>query len=472
LLDPCRRAQRARPHKGKHFFMDQAPARLARQTTAAGSRCYLRATEVIPFGRERQCLTALVGVLLCLLLTAAALSAVPFVVRAEQPGEIITTLADGSPEAVLTYEAAEGKTVYMKVPQDWTIDSAHVDLSGEAFLVPQVDQSNEAARYQGTWGVRAQQFRPEVRLLAAVELFLAHTSSRPGDLTVEVREDDGNGYPSATVLTSIAKTVSAGGYRWEEFDFQDVEVETGQPYWIVSYVTALDKMAYPATPSLGDHGYYVGISLRDEYPNGESADFLSFSTGSRWEKFPSRRGWDLMFRTLALQQYLPTGASLDVGDDRDVQWHRPGEFQGTETSADFASELMKYLSGHQGEGDQGGILVPLAVFSNSPGVLRISNIRVTRKTPPPAPKEAATPKPAPSPTASATPAARETPTPVEPDVLVRPGATRVPLEVPAPPVQGASFSIPVLGTFFVALLVLICLVYILLDGFKREERKD
>ncbi|MDP2662409.1 MAG: hypothetical protein Q8R28_16950 [Dehalococcoidia bacterium] len=293
----------------------------------------------------------------------------------------ITALADGSSEVLLTYPEPGPQTIYVKAPSDWAMASAQLDLAGIAYAVEQVDQKNEASRYEGTWGVRAQQFRPTGNVLTSVELFLAHTSSKGGDLTVEIREDDGNGYPSANMLTSVSKLVSVGGYRWEVFDFPNVELEPGQPYWIVNYVKPLDEIAYPATPSVGDYGYYIGMSLRDEYTEGDSADFLTFPAGSRWEEYASRKAWDIMFRTHCLIQRFPTDPRLDVGSDGVIEWSYSGQFQGTHATGDLSSAMGDFL--HAKRGVAGAdVLVPLRVESDSPGVIRVSNIRIARKTTP------------------------------------------------------------------------------------------
>lgn len=296
----------------------------------------------------------------------------------EARARFVSALADGTSEAVLTFPEPGRRTLYLKIPAGWEITSAQLDLTGEAYVAEQVDQRNEATRYESTWGVRAQEFRPAGSVLTSVDLFLARTSSKPANLTVEIREDDGRGYPAARVLTSVNKGVEVGGYRWEKFDIPDREVEPGRSYWIVSYAKRPDEVAYPSTPSVGDYGYYLGMSLEDQYAAGESADFLTFPTGSRWEKYASRKGWDLMFRVNSLRQYFPTGPRLELGSDRGIQWSHPAELEGTEATEDFSSALTEYLLARRNPAGE-DILVPLTLESDSPGVIRLSNIRIAGK---------------------------------------------------------------------------------------------
>lgn len=290
----------------------------------------------------------------------------------------ITTLAGGSADSVLVFTEAGRKSVYIKVPPVLDIASAQLDISGEAYTATKVDQKNEASQHESTWGVRAQQFRPSGSILSSAELFLTRASSKPGNLTLDIREDSGKGFPSAKVLASVSKPVPPGGYRWEVFDFADVAVKPGQTYWIVSYVQPLDEVAYPATPSIGDYGYYIGMSLRDEYAEGDSVDFLTFPTGPRWEKYAARKTWDLMFRVNSLVNYLPTHPLLNVGDDGDIEWSHTAEFGNTESTGDFSASLRKYLAANRDLAKE-DLLVPLSVKSDSPGIIRVSNLRITGK---------------------------------------------------------------------------------------------
>ncbi len=294
------------------------------------------------------------------------------------PSPLITALADGSPEAVLRFTESGQQTVYLKVPSEWELASARMDLAGGADAVEQLDQKNESSRPDGTWGVRAQQFRPSSDVLTSVELFLARTSSKPGDLTVEIRDDDGKGYPSTSVLTAVKKPVSAGDYRWEVFDFPDAEVKPNRPYWIVNYVKPLQEIAYPAVPSVGDYGYYVGMSLQNEYAGGGSADFLTFAGGSRWEEYASRSGWDLMFRVYGLVQRFPNGSWLDVGSDGVIEWSHPGELRGGDSIGNLSSAMGDFLHAHRSVAGA-DTLVPLLVGAESPGVITISNVLVAGK---------------------------------------------------------------------------------------------
>ncbi|MDP2726930.1 MAG: hypothetical protein Q8P59_05260, partial [Dehalococcoidia bacterium] len=165
---------------------------------------------------------------------------------AEPGDQVITTLADGSPEAELVFDTAGAKTVFLRVPSGWVAPAVSIDLEGGSYTSEVVDQKNDTARYEGTYSVRAQQFRPGTRSLAGVEILLARTTQGPNGFTIEIRPDDGKGFPSASVMASAAKAGAPGAYRWERFDFPAIAVEPGLPYWIVGYVVSPDQVSYPS----------------------------------------------------------------------------------------------------------------------------------------------------------------------------------------------------------------------------------
>lgn len=351
--------------------------------------------------------------------------------RADPSTPEIAAFADGSYQASLTYTASGISSVSIRVPKGFTPASAQLVLAGSAYGRVEVDQKNESTRYEGTFGVRAQQFRPNAGTLSSVELYVARTSSKAAGLTVEIRDDDGKGYPSNNVLASVTSSMPVGSYKWQEFAFKPVEVVRGQPYWIVAYVDPLSKAVYPATPSIGDSGYYLGMSLDDRYPAGDSADFLTSPTGPRWEKYASRKPWDLLFRTFSTSQSLPSNVQLTLGDSSTVLWERRGELTGPEISSDFSGSLAQYLSSYVDTSSQDSTLVRLSFYSDSPGVIEVSNLSIVGLNGPSgqpnftAPELLPTMTPTPTATPTAQPTASPTPTfsPLEPAQTATPTGT-------------------------------------------------
>ncbi|MDO8691214.1 MAG: cellulose biosynthesis cyclic di-GMP-binding regulatory protein BcsB [Dehalococcoidia bacterium] len=321
---------------------------------------------------------------------------------AEPGDEVISTLADGSPEARLVFDTAGAKTVYLRVPSGWAPPAVSIDLEGGSYTGEVVDQKNDTARYEGAYSVRAQQFRPGARSLAGIEILLARTTQGPNGFTIEIRPDDGTGLPSASVLASATKAIAPGAYRWERFGFPAIAVEPGLPYWIVGYVVSPDKVSYPSQPSLGDYGYFVGLSSGDEYPNGDSADLLTTPTGPQWERFPARKAWDLMFRTIASRGYFPTSPALRLGNDGQVEWQRQGEFNGPKVTVDLTTPVSRYLLLNTKTGGAGDTDIPISVSSDSPGAIRLSGIKIVKQAETPLAPSFYGPQPADSPTASPT----------------------------------------------------------------------
>ncbi len=378
-----------------------------------------------------------------LVLAVAMIAAFIGPAHASPPDGVITTFSDGSTQAELTFTEAGRRELYVTVPSGWVVTSATLGLQMAVQSVPVTDQKNEAAKYEGTWGVRAQQFTAAESRLTSVELFLAHTSSKPGDLTVEIREDDGRGYPSDRVLSSITRPVSTGGYRWEVFGFPEIDVVPGQPYWIVNYVGNLNTAKYPAVPSVGDYGYYIGMSLNNEYPNGESADFLTTPTGARWEKYNSRNKWDLLFRTGSVHDYTPPNISVGVADQSSPPYLLRGALNSVLTVVDLTPHVSEYLGRHRSISTSGEITLPLVVGSDSAGIAKISDLNIVSRaaplavTPAPAPTVPmpAAPSTASTPTASAVPQAATPPPGTQVTTTVELGAAVSASPTPAPTAQ-------------------------------------
>ncbi len=78
----------------------------------------------------------------------------------------------------------------------------------------------------------------------------------------------------------------------------------------------------------------------------------------------------------------PHNPSIDIGNDGDGEWSYSGEFTNTvrltdaNTNPEFTQELKDYIGSHPSDGN-GYVQVPIAISSESPGIILLSNLNIT-----------------------------------------------------------------------------------------------
>jgi hypothetical protein len=137
--------------------------------------------------------------------------------------------------------------------------------------------------------ILAQSFTPTKEVLTRVEILLARNDTTSHPIGMAIR-DDLTGNDLAT--TSVdANEVLIGNFSWIEFDFSDIQVTTGQTYYIVCY-----------TANVTDNWYLWGSNISNPYANGST--FYSTDEQQTWDEEPDM---DLCFKT-----YGREGLDLEV----------------------------------------------------------------------------------------------------------------------------------------------------------------
>ena len=154
--------------------------------------------------------------------------------------------------------------------------------------------SYTASLPSGEYGVsRAQSFVPSMSPLIKVELWMhKFIDNNPGDFVLSIRSNLGGS--DLTSVTVDESDISGWPYHWEEFDFPDITVTTGQTYYIV--FTAPDI-------SSGTQYNLQGHGSGATYPQGTAwvyqEDVLPWTTEAA----------DFSFRTYSLINTAPNSPS-------------------------------------------------------------------------------------------------------------------------------------------------------------------
>ena len=135
----------------------------------------------------------------------------------------------------------------------------------------------------------AQEFVPTYPILTRFELMLVKRFS-PGDITISIRKDlDGEDLVSLKFEPNeIAEDMS-----WKLFDFEDIEVEVGEKYYIVCN----------SEDTQGNDMYFLYFDSNNKYPQGSA-----FIKNSNWDELeiPLFPDVDYGFKTYGLISHPPT----------------------------------------------------------------------------------------------------------------------------------------------------------------------
>jgi hypothetical protein len=146
-------------------------------------------------------------------------------------------------------------------------DWSNAIIIGIPYKNEEIDQVQETyVTGYGTWnnGEFAQSFIPSTSTLTKIDLFMFRRGD-PDLITISVRKD-----LNGEDITFVEKSadVVPGGFDWVEFDIPDIEVVSGDVYFIVWNPEAFD----------GDNTFYWGFDINNPYISG----FAWF--GPNWEK--------------------------------------------------------------------------------------------------------------------------------------------------------------------------------------------
>jgi len=149
----------------------------------------------------------------------------------------------------------------------------------------------------------AQSFIPSKTHLDKVKLIVDNYQSAKCPLTVSIKKD-----LYEDELTSVTieadQIINALGGLVVEFDFEDITVTTGETYYIVCKVEAVEGIEWEPYHFRGDE-----IDDEDFYKNGKL--FSSFDSGLTWDIYDDGSDYDLVFVTYG---YDTNNASFDLND--------------------------------------------------------------------------------------------------------------------------------------------------------------
>jgi len=162
--------------------------------------------------------------------------------------------------------------IVLPVPEDDELDQYQTDFNGIAGFVGCFNGRN--------WS-RAQSFIPTKKVLTRIQLYLNQFSaSYPYVLVIR---DNLTGENIAMVSVNPSEIPVYPDHEWIEFDFDDVLVNTGQTYYMISY-----------TANVAENLYSWGEVMYNGYPNGTA--FSSNDNGVTWEH-PYPFVADMCFKT-------------------------------------------------------------------------------------------------------------------------------------------------------------------------------
>ena len=175
------------------------------------------------------------------------------------------------------------------VDDNWDIETLMIDTNTD-FLDQEQNYCCGYAILVSDTRPYAQSFVPDYKVLTRVELMLVKRYSPPGGLTVSIRDDlDGSDLTSITLSPGdVAEDLS-----WKHFDFPDLEVTTGETYYIVCSPIEIDDV----------QAYYWYYGMDDSYSLG-----MGWYKSSSWKEF-SASGFtdpDFGFKTYGLRTNIPS----------------------------------------------------------------------------------------------------------------------------------------------------------------------
>ena len=164
----------------------------------------------------------------------------------------------------------------------------------------------------------AQSFIPTKGILSQVELFIGKNSTTTYPLEIAIREE-----LTEDDLTSISiepGDVPTEDYDWVEIDFDDINVNTGHTYYIVTL-----------TENVTDNFYmWGGNNLSESYPDGcmwhsldegntwgnesaasDSSEVVMYANQGKNPRFEENITWDMCFRTYGRENSPPETPTIE-----------------------------------------------------------------------------------------------------------------------------------------------------------------
>jgi len=143
-------------------------------------------------------------------------------------------------------------------------------------------------------GMLAQSFKPTLKTLTKVELYMYQKGS-PTGLKISIRSSlSGEDLTSVTVSDGLQKYPTP---KWMEFDFPDINVVTGKSYYIV----------WDPIGAYEDNTFYWGLGDDNPYYRGDPYYF----NGKHWYQYKPSLDRDSCFRTYGRDNHPPDKPTID-----------------------------------------------------------------------------------------------------------------------------------------------------------------
>ena len=140
----------------------------------------------------------------------------------------------------------------------------------------------------------AQSFRPQKEILTRIELLIGRDIDHPAvnPYVCVIRKSlSGENLAIASINPD---DIPIGTFEWKEFDFEDIQVTTGDIYYIVSYTPYIESTCL----------YLWGCSLSNSYQYGQV-----YASDDGWNTWESTSDVDTCFKTYGT--YAPLVADAD-----------------------------------------------------------------------------------------------------------------------------------------------------------------
>jgi len=165
----------------------------------------------------------------------------------------------------------------------------------------------------------AQSFIPQSKILTRIELNLTRNQTTIYDIFLAVRENL-TGEDLASIHLS-ADNVLEGNFSWIEFDFDDIYVDIGKTYYIVSYTSNFTENFYGWTANNNSESYPFGcawVSIDDGNTWSNSSCAFDSSYGFYGNNNQglilvndSNYTWDMCFKTYGADNLPPESLDID-----------------------------------------------------------------------------------------------------------------------------------------------------------------
>ena len=279
----------------------------------------------------------------------------------------LNEFSDGSIEKNFTFISNGDRTVYLNISKYSKIINAIVKVTGDRENVTNPVLETPSGS-QGLW-ITPERCRvvpspvsfDSVEISARVQFrgnYPGNTSAEQSGLIGRLRSGDSNENYQIIENKSCNMTEPSISFSWEK-----CEINYSGPHRIINKNIYACVISNDSSPSYG---------VITQYNVGEDGivffgDKISNLAETRYAIMPS---FDAGFSS------FPINVSIDMANNGIKEWINEGIFNKTETVSTFSSEINRYLENCEYD-NSGYCLVPSVTYSDSAGIVRISDLNIT-----------------------------------------------------------------------------------------------